>query len=80
MIRRIALNQVGPFDEQMRRGDFIDWFARAEELGISYTVLPDLLAYRRLHRSGLSNQHEHEKDLIRIAKAALDRRRNASKV
>lgn len=80
MIRREALDKVGLFDEQMHRGDFIDWFARAEELGITYEVLPELLAYRRLHRSGLSSQHQHEKDLIRIAKAALDRRRNAAKV
>lgn len=80
MIRREALDKVGLFDEQMHRGDFIDWFARAEELGITYEVLPELLAYRRLHRGGLSSQHQHEKDLIRIAKAALDRRRNAAKV
>lgn len=80
MIRRAALDKVGLFDKKIHRGDFIDWFARAEELGISYEVLPELLAYRRLHRSGLSNQHQHEKDLIKIAKAALDRRRNTAKL
>jgi glycosyltransferase involved in cell wall biosynthesis len=79
MIRREALDVIGFFDEEVRRGDFVDWFARAEDLGISYDVLPDLVALRRLHRSSLSSQQQHEKDLIRIAKATLDRRRNAAK-
>ena len=75
MIRREAFERVGWFDEVLRRGDFIDWFARAEEAGLSYAVLPEILAYRRLHRNSLSSLQQHEKDLIKVAKAALDRRR-----
>jgi len=79
MIRRGAFDRVGWFDEVFRRGDFIDWFARAEEAGLNYWVLPELLAYRRLHRNSLSSQQQHEKDLIKIAKAVLDRRRIAGR-
>lgn len=75
MIRRTAFDRVGWFNEMLQRGDFVDWFARAEEVALRYTVLPELLTFRRLHRNSLSSQHQHEKDLIKVAKAVLDRRR-----
>lgn len=79
MIRREAFDRIGGFDETLKRGDFIDWFARAEEAGITYALLPQLLAYRRLHRASMSSSYENDNDLIRIVKAAMDRRRNAVK-
>ena len=78
MLRREAFQRIGWFDETLRRGDFVDWFARAQEAALRYTVLPELLTYRRLHKNSLSSQHQHEKDLLRAAKAALDRRRITS--
>jgi glycosyltransferase involved in cell wall biosynthesis len=77
MVRRETFDRVGWFDESLKRGDFIDWFSRAEEAGLNYTVLPELVAYRRLHRNSMSSRYQDDKDLIRLAKAALDRRRKA---
>lgn len=80
MIKSEIFERIGCFDETLQRGDFIEWFARAQEAGVHYRVLPQLLAYRRLHRSSMSSRYEHNKDLINIAKAVMDRRRNAGKI
>ncbi len=77
LIRREAFERVGWFDETLNRGDFIDWFSRAQDASLSYFVLPELVASRRLHRNSMSSQYQNEKDLIMIAKAVMDRRRNA---
>ncbi|WP_234734743.1 glycosyltransferase family A protein [Tellurirhabdus bombi] len=77
MVWRKSFDRIGWFDETLKRGDFIDWFSRAEEAGLTYTVLPELFAHRRLHRNSLSSQQQHQKDLLKVAKAALDRRRAA---
>lgn len=76
LIRRSSFFMVGEFDTKWRRGIFNDWFLRATELGLRTHMLPDLLMYRRLHRTnhGLIN-HDKSVDYIRMLKASLDRRR-----
>lgn len=75
LARRIIFDKVGLFDERIQWGDFIEWFARAQETGVRYEFVEDVLMARRLHRSGLTNKREHEKDYARLLKIALDRRR-----
>jgi glycosyltransferase involved in cell wall biosynthesis len=79
LIRRAAFDRVGPFSTELRLGDFIDWWARATELGLTSLMLPDLCARRRLHddNSGI-RFHAERDDYLRVLKAALDRRRAAS--
>jgi glycosyltransferase involved in cell wall biosynthesis len=76
LIKRESLFRVGMFDIQWRRGIFNDWYLRATELGIRTYMLPDLLMWRRLHRSnhGIVNR-DKSVDYVRMLKASLDRRR-----
>jgi glycosyltransferase involved in cell wall biosynthesis len=76
LIRREALARVGPFDETLTIGDFVDWFARAQELGLTYVMLEDVVLRRRVHAANLARNRAGEyADYLRILKASLDRRR-----
>jgi glycosyltransferase involved in cell wall biosynthesis len=79
LIRRDAFERVGRFDTAWRVGDFVDWYARAQERGIASTMLPDVVMLRRLH-AGNSTLRRPEAlvDYARVARAALERRRARS--
>ncbi|WP_428662560.1 glycosyltransferase family 2 protein [Runella sp.] len=75
LVRRTVFETAGLFDQSAILGDFIDWFARAQEKKILFECLNEVLLYRRLHRESLSGRHQHRKDFPRLLKKALDRRR-----
>ncbi len=76
LIRRQAFNRVGHFRTEWKVGEFIDWYARAIDLGLRSLCLPDLLLWRRIHttNTGLL-QSAARSDYAKVLKAALDRRR-----
>ncbi len=73
-----AIRRVGRFDPNVEMGEFLDWFARAREADFSYHVLPEVLAYRRIHSGnmGIRRRDETASGYAHLLKAALDRRRN----
>lgn len=68
--------RVGPFDESLQTGEFIEWYGRAQQAGFASVVLPEVVMRRRLHRS---NHGRVRADLCaqytRALKSTLDRRR-----
>jgi glycosyltransferase involved in cell wall biosynthesis len=79
LVRRASFARVGPFDTGLRLGDFIDWFARAQDLGLRMRMLPEAVLLRRVHDRNISRLHRASRsDYVRILKAALDRRRRAA--
>lgn len=76
LIRRRAFLEVGPFDETLRVGVTVDWYARCLEGGLRSLMLPEIVLERRLH---LSNNGLRERDsrsqYLYVLKASLDRRR-----
>jgi glycosyltransferase involved in cell wall biosynthesis len=78
LIRRRALERVGPFREDVQTGEFIDWMARARELDLSESLVEDQVLWRRVHGSNHGRSHSARTDYARILKAALDRRRTSS--
>lgn len=77
LIRRTAFNQIGLFDPQDPLG-YPEWIVRAQRENFSYKILPDVLSRRRLHRSGMSSQPSYKRDLIRLMKVNLDRKRKGN--
>ena len=51
LIKRESFQRVGPFRTNWEIGEFIDWYARAEELGLKSLMLPDVVMKRRLHKA-----------------------------
>lgn len=75
-IRRTAFEKVGPFNPKWRKGHFIDWLARAQEMGLRYQVPEQLVFRRRLHMNNISNLNaKNNLDYVRLLKEKLDRQR-----
>jgi glycosyltransferase involved in cell wall biosynthesis len=77
LIRRAALDRVGPFDELRSNGDFIDWYVRAREGGLETLVPEVVVAHRRIHGAnlGIRQRDRQGPETLDILKASLDRRR-----
>jgi glycosyltransferase involved in cell wall biosynthesis len=79
LIRRAAFERVGLFAPHLRVGEFIDWYARAVDLGLKGHMLSQVLVHRRMHADNQTVRERHAQvDYARVLKAHLDRRRNAA--
>ena len=67
LIRREDFLRVGLFSTDLKTGEFIDWYCRARELGLSEKMIPEVLMYRRLHEAnhGILEKRENQ-DYARI--------------
>ena len=76
LVRRADFDRVGGFSHRLESGEFIDWLLRAEDLGVRFVTIPDVVLRRRLHRSNHGVvRRDARQDYVRVVKAALDRRR-----
>ena len=76
LIKRASFLRVGPFVEDYRLGEFIDWLSKAQEAGLRSVFLPGVVLERRIHDSNLGiRERSARTDYVKIIKAALDRRR-----
>jgi glycosyltransferase involved in cell wall biosynthesis len=76
LIRREAWDRVGPMETDLILGEFISWYARAVDAGLTMRMLPDVVYERRVHGSNtVIRERDAQGDYIRVVKAALDRRR-----
>lgn len=76
LLRRAAFDRIGGFDEGWMT-DFLDWYARAIELGFKWKMLPDLVALRRIHADNMGRRYraaQHRDYLLRM-KDFIDKRR-----
>jgi glycosyltransferase involved in cell wall biosynthesis len=73
LARKSLFARIGLFDPALRLSEDTDWFLRAIEQRVVIDILPDVLAYRRWHRTNLSRQSRPI--LPQAIKASLDRRR-----
>lgn len=54
LIRREAIDRVGPFDPEFLILEDADWFSRARHAGVSMEMLPETLVFRRMHGANLT--------------------------
>jgi glycosyltransferase involved in cell wall biosynthesis len=77
LARKAVFDRVGSFDEGLRRAEFVDWHARVGSLGLAWVMLPDVLAYRRIHGANSSMRlRDDVNEYLAVARAALLRRRS----
>jgi glycosyltransferase involved in cell wall biosynthesis len=75
LVRRESFLKVGPLSTAWRVGEFIDWYARAEEAGLRHVMLPDVLLRRRAHDDNLTTRQRHAAvDYARIVRGIAARR------
>lgn len=76
--RVTSMEKVGSFNESYRVGEFIDWMARAEEYGLRYDLVQEVLYLRRIHQTNTTlNRVATYTDYLKIVKAAINRKRAA---
>ena len=76
MVTRSAFSRIGSFEVSWQLGEWSDWYIQAVESGLKIRVLPEVLAYRRLHeRNKGVVKREFLREYPRMLKASLDRRR-----
>ena len=79
LIKREDFLRVGYFSTGWQVGEFIDWYARAQDIGMKSHMLPELLVKRRIHQTNIGvTERDSRKDYAHILKAALERRRKKS--
>jgi glycosyltransferase involved in cell wall biosynthesis len=76
LVRRSAFERVGPFAEDLRTGEWADWYVRMRESGVKESWLPEVLVVRRLHHENTSRLWPAARiEYPRILRAHLHRRR-----
>jgi glycosyltransferase involved in cell wall biosynthesis len=82
VVRRETFDRVGLF-EGWRVAEFMDWYLRAVDAGLSARMLDEVVTRRRIHATNVGVVNRGARvDFARVIKAALDRRRggpNASR-
>jgi glycosyltransferase involved in cell wall biosynthesis len=81
LVRREVFQRVGLFNENLPALEFIDWFARARDVGKKMTTVERPLMRRRWHLSNTTRRGKagSYSRLPGILKQSLDRRRLAGK-
>ena len=77
LARKTLFDAIGGFKTTLRHADSTDWFLRVKEHAAIIELLPDVLVYRRLHRSNLSRRMASDSrgEYLQLLKDTLDRRR-----
>jgi glycosyltransferase involved in cell wall biosynthesis len=79
LVRRESFQRVGLFTTEVRVGVTVDWFARAAEAGLRYTILPEVVLERRLHtqNNGL-RESASRSQYLEVIRQAMKRRQAAA--
>ena len=76
LMRRPSFDRVGWFRTDLRVGEFIDWCARARELGLNSAILPEPVLRRRIHGENTGVRERGARgDYATVVHDALQRRR-----
>ena len=76
LLRRSVWNGVGGFNEQLSRGEWIDWMSRVVDLGLASADIDDVVLERRLHTFNKSSSGgDKTRYLTTVMRAAVLRKR-----
>jgi glycosyltransferase involved in cell wall biosynthesis len=79
LFRREALGRVGRFDDAAVLGSEIEWVARAEDAGLRFGTLDDVVLLRRNHAGNTTRiQRADYGEYAQALKRVIDRRRGQS--
>jgi len=73
--RREAFQQVGLFTPELSTAEDVDWFARANDLGVPMAVIDEVLLYKRIHDANTSiYSQENTRNLLVALRASVARK------
>ena len=76
LVRRTLFERIGGLDPDMRFGETLEWYWRARESGAPIELLPEVVAYRRVHGSNMTRGKREEQidSLFALLRAAMERK------
>lgn len=82
MIRTEAFLRAGLFATDVRLGEFVDWYARAERLELRARMLSEVVLHRRIHanNTGLRERDRRTDYLSVVRKAMAERRKDETRL
>lgn len=77
LVRRLAFDRIGMFDESYKTLDFVDWYARGQAMGLRCTMLAQVVARRRQHAENLGRRKRSQThdELLDALKRSIHLRR-----
>lgn len=79
LVRRSAFTRVGPINERLASAEMLDWFARADEAGLTAATVPELVLIRRVHGANMMlTNDDGAQHRLAVLRGALQRRRAAA--
>lgn len=77
LVQADFMQKVGGFNEQLRVGEFIDWFDRARAFHAAPEVIADVVLKRRIHgeNSSIVAGNANAQDYLKVVRAAIERKR-----
>ena len=76
LIKRSVFNEVGLLEESLKVGEDTDWFIRAREKKIPFSVHKDVVLFVRKHQSNITNTHRvGTSSVLKVLKIAKDRKK-----
>ena len=74
----ILFAQVGLFDPTLPQAEDVDWFARAQDLGVQKGVVDAVLLHKRIHTANLSLQaQQNTPHLLEAIRRSIQRKQRA---
>ena len=68
-LSRSLAEMIGPFDEDLRAGEFVDWMARAKSMGVEVIEVDTVSLVRRIHReSATASDFQSRQDYLKVVK------------
>ncbi|MFN0094907.1 MAG: glycosyltransferase family 2 protein [Dehalococcoidia bacterium] len=74
MMTRDAAARLGPFDESLRGGEFIEWWSRAAGARVTSVTVPEVIGDRRIHDRNMGRDPASRLELLRAVRASMARR------
>jgi len=76
LIKKATFLKSGLFNEKLELGEFIDWFSRAKDLGLTFHVMDEIVLKRRIHTTNMGiYKKQHLKDYTTLLREAIARKR-----
>lgn len=79
LARRAVFDRVGLFEPDPHLNDFFVWYARAQDLGVTMRLLPEVVHLRRIHgqNEGIVRRDSQRRRHLQSLKTVLERRRQS---
>jgi len=79
LVARELFEKVGLFDECLPTAETIDWLSRAQALGVTEAMVPEVVLYRRIHKTNMMRTRpDVDRNALTVLRRAVMRRRAAS--